>query len=321
MWDFQKSNAKVGNTARLALANVNEWEIAAGNKEASCIVSRLIETMQFRPQQVSDLRLNVFVKDCIGNLQGNIDQRDLFTMHARCVYRESDIPEELVSASWDSLPNGGKGSVNCVLTPAKSDNTLATQLTWLSLIISLHAETQGGVLLHGALAEKNGYGVILAGHGGAGKTTASQRFPLPWRSLCDDTTLVVCDKQGRYWAHPWPTWSKFLFGGTGGSWDVQHAVPLKGIFFLVQAREDRVIPIDEVNSICLLAESAEQASLAISRSVAEKSKLRDIRSRRFHNVCELAKAVPCYVLRLSLSGAFWEDIEKVIESKSNYDRG
>ena len=31
----------------------------------------------------------------------------------------------------------------------------------------------------------------------------------PWRSLCDDATLVVRDASGRYWAHPWPTWSRF----------------------------------------------------------------------------------------------------------------
>ena len=97
--------------------------------------------------------------------------------------------------------------------------------------------------MHGALAEENGIGVILAAPGGTGKTTASDRLPAPWRSLCDDTTLVVRDSQGKYWGHPWPTWSRFLEGGPGGTWEVQEAVPLRGVFFLSQAPEDLTEPL------------------------------------------------------------------------------
>jgi hypothetical protein len=32
----------------------------------------------------------------------------------------------------------------------------------------------------------------------------------------------------------------------------------------------------------------------------------------FNNACELAKAVPAYILRVSLEGRFWEEMEKVI---------
>ena len=48
------------------------------------------------------------------------------------------------------------------------------------------AQTRGEVLLHGALAEKDGIGVILAAPGGTGKTTASDRLLAPWRSRCDE---------------------------------------------------------------------------------------------------------------------------------------
>ena len=88
------------------------------------------------------------------------------------------------------------------------------------------SEKNGGLLVHGALAEWNGIGVILAGPGGVGKTTASKRLPRPWRSLSDDNTLIVKSPDGTYWAHPWPTWSRYRQGDMSGSWDVQAAVKL-----------------------------------------------------------------------------------------------
>ena len=41
--------------------------------------------------------------------------------------------------------------------------------------------------------------------------------------------------------------------------------------------------------------------------------LRKQRLLRFDNVCALAKAVPSYRLHLSLTGPFWEEIERVLE--------
>lgn len=83
-------------------------------------------------------------------------------------------------------------------------------------VIVLDVENRGGLLLHGALAECKRQGVILAGPGTVGKTTASRRLRLPWHSLSDDATLVVRDRAGRFGAHPWPTWSRFMFGGSWG---------------------------------------------------------------------------------------------------------
>jgi len=55
--------------------------------------------------------------------------------------------------------------------------------------------------MHGALVDYSGSGFVRAGPGTVGKSTASRRLPLPWRSLCDDKTLVVRDRKGRFWAH------------------------------------------------------------------------------------------------------------------------
>jgi SynChlorMet cassette protein ScmC len=219
------------------LADGSSWDITAGDGQASFIVSHFIESLQLQPVHRPTHRLHVQVDNL------------------KAVLRTHNGP-----FNWVVLPSENKEDpIVCIFKTAKNEDTLALQLMLLSLVICFHAQTHGGILLHGALAEREGYGVILAGSGGTGKTTASLRLAPPWRSLCDDLALVVRDQQGIYWAHPWPTWSKFMFGGQGGTWDVQHAVPLKGIFFLNQSRKDQVKPVRNGQAVCLLVGSTEQA--------------------------------------------------------------
>ncbi|RQW79596.1 MAG: hypothetical protein EHM14_08065, partial [Methanothrix sp.] len=124
---------------------------------------------------------------------------------------------------------------------ARYEESLQLYSTFVQMMKIIYRDVlaRNGLFLHGALAERNGSGVILAGHSRVGKTTASIRLPLPWRSLSDDMTLVVRDDQGGYWCHPWPTWSFFWERNNSlRKWDVSYAVPLKGLFFLNQAGED-----------------------------------------------------------------------------------
>ena len=190
------------------------------------------------------------------------------------------------------------------------ENTLAPQLK-VSMIIAQYSQRYNALLLHGALAEIDDCGVILAGEGGAGKSTASNRLPLPWHSLCDDATLVVRDPQGKYWAHPWPTWSKLLSGEPHVSWDVQRAVPLAGIFFLSRSQRIQIDPVGSGKAACMLAESAEQTSISIPH-MTDQDDLRAHRLERFENACLLARSVPCYALNLNLCDPFWHEIEQTI---------
>ena len=200
----------------------------------------------------------------------------------------------------------------CVLRSAAHRDALFVQLVELSLIVAREAQARGGVLLHGALAERDGVGVILAAPGGTGKTTASGRLVAPWRSLSDDATLVVRDSHGKYWAHPWPTWSRFLRGDPVGTWDVQSAVPLRGILFLSRAAEDRVEPVGPGRAVSLLVECAEQASGLMTRGHCRVD-ARALRLERFDNLCALARVVPTHALHISLTGAFWRTIEQMLE--------
>jgi SynChlorMet cassette protein ScmC len=300
------SEANIG----LGLADGTTWSFAAADEQAAAIVSGLRQAMQLRVLCRSDRRLIVRVDSHDGKSLG----------HCRLPNILSGTPQSYPSYACDKAPltalcfalrQARTGVMSCFLSPVTSSDLFALQLMQLSLVIGADAQPRGGFLLHGALAEKNGYGVILAGPGGGGKTTASRRLPYPWRSLCDDATLIIRDEQGLYWAHPWPTWSAFLSGGSGGSWDVQYAVPLRGIFFLNQANIDRVESMGAGKAIGLLTESAEQAYLAMSHGL-RKNELRVLRTERFNNVCALAEAVPVYLLKLSLNGCFWHEVERAI---------
>jgi len=265
-------NAK---TYYMVLADGSRWSIQAGDEQALAVVSRLREVMQLSGGQGPSSRLLVRVDGRGGVLD-------------RC-------GDEVV----------------CVLPEAKDDDGLYVQLMQLSMVVAREAQTRGGVLLHGGLAEWKGHGVVLAAPGGTGKTTASGRLPSPWRSLCDDMTLVVRDAQGHYWAHPWPTWSCFLWGGSGGSWDVEDAVPLKGIFFLSRADEDRVERVGSGQGVSLLVECAQQASQLMTRGLSKEEK-RALQLERFNNLCALTRTIPSHLLHISLTGTFWLEMERML---------
>ena len=276
----------------LTLANGNSWTITAEDDNSTNIAETLAKTMRFTP----------------GSKRS--DQQLLIIKNGRDV---GEKPNFLHSAiRIDSHKYLDEPTV-CQLPTAKDSNDLALQLMQLSLIFCNQAETQGGLLIHGGLAEKNGVGIILAGPGEAGKSTASRRLPSPWKSLSDDTTLIVRDKQGLYHAHPWPTWSTFMFGGKGGSWDVQHSIPLKAIFLLNQNEKDYIESIGKGQTVCMLNETGEQPWWMLANGFDDQ-KRQFLNLQRFNNICQLAKTIPGYILHISKNGSFWEEIDQVLFS-------
>jgi SynChlorMet cassette protein ScmC len=277
----------------LVLADGSHWKIAAGDEEAAAIVSQLGCAMQ------------------LGMTPGAINPS-----HQGHLCRLLVQVDAHMSVAENYVPLASKNDGVLVVRILKSlcDNWGCSYLNLvrLSLIFAREAQARGGVLIHGALAERDGVGVILAAPGGTGKTTASNRLPAPWRSLCDDTTLVVRDPQGKYWAHPWPTWSRILDKGFVGTWDVQNAVPVKGIFFLTQAVEDRAERVGPGQAVSLLAECVGQVSTLMASGLSKKE-LRTLHLERFNNLCALARVVPAHVLHISLTGVFWQEIEQALE--------
>jgi len=298
---------------KLVLADGSRWLIAAGDEEAAAIVSRLADAMQLGGMKPSA----ALSPGAFGTSRaGAVDAPDHGMVRRLLVMVEAHNAQAPPASCLAPLPIEDDGV--CVLRSFAHSDGLYVQLMQLSSILARSAQTRGGVLLHGALAEKDGIGVILAAPGGTGKTTASGRLPAPWRSLCDDATLVVRDAQGNYRAHPWPTWSRFLgegSGGTGsgGTWNVQRAVPLKGVYFLSRALEDHVDSVGPGHALSLLVECAKQASQLMGRGLGKEA-TRVLHLERFDNLCALARAVPTHVLHISLTGAFWEEIEQTLEA-------
>jgi SynChlorMet cassette protein ScmC len=285
--------------AGLTLADGNTWGIVAGDERAAAIVSCLKDAMQLQHNDTQTYRLLV-----LANGDGTYSMSPHASLgHPMAILR-------------DLLTCDSENTFTCFVTPARNKDILANQLIRLSLFIVQQAQREGGLLLHGALAERDGWAVILAGPGGAGKTTASRRLTPPWYSLSDDATLVVRGEDGAYWAHPWPTWSNFMSGGPGGTWDVNHAVPLKAIFFMQQALHDRIESIRTGYSVPLLVELAEQTSWSMAHGQG-RDVARRLRLQRFENICSLAKLITCYSLHMSLDGAFWEAIEQIMTSSNN----
>ncbi len=293
----------------LALADGSRWVIDAGDDEAASIVTQLGNAMQLPVRSPSASAPRHMIRM---SRTGAAEPSQHGIVRHLLVLVDTHNPEASPATRHSPLPFEDADPAVCVLRSLTHREGLFIQLMELSSIFAHDAQTRGGVLLHGALAEKDGIGVILAAPGGTGKTTASDRLPAPWRSLCDDTTLVVRDSQGSYWAHPWPTWSRFLRGESGGTWDVRNAIPLKGLFFLAQAVEDRAEPVGPGHAVSLLVECAGQASQLMTRSLS-KEEVRTLRLEQFNNLCALAQAVPTHVLHISLTGAFWREIEQALE--------
>jgi SynChlorMet cassette protein ScmC len=256
------------------------------------------------------------------------DAMDLLPIDPYCCHRLIFVSHQnATSNGFNNIPNGRqfikisvqsyqKIFVGFNVSPADSAGALAlTEMgKALSFLLGLLSQSDGGLLIHGALVERNGNGVLMAGRSKVGKTTASGRLPLSWHSLCDDVTLIVRDDLGGYWVHPWPTWSKFRGNGSGGRWMVERAIPLKGIFVLEQG-VDEASALGCGQAVCLLSECAKQVTDYLIKELnLSEEEVSAYNLQRFENVCALAKAVPSYQLRLSLNGSFWMEIETALNA-------
>jgi len=210
----------------------------------------------------------------------------------------------------------GQNPLTCILPPGTDDAMQIIQMMDLTTMIASETLPCGGLLIHGALAERDGSGVILAAPGGTGKTTASNRIPPPWHSLSDDATLVVRDGYGNYFAHPLPTWSRFFDNGPGGSWEVERGIPLAAVFFLTQSPEDQAEPLNAGEAAAYLMESVHQLMGVPARTECIRGESESLCEMELAAVSALVKVIPAYLLHISLTGRFWEEIDTVLKERT-----
>ena len=168
----------------------------------------------------------------------------------------------------------------------------------------------GGFLLHAALVEHEGVGILLAGRGCAGKSTCCRRLPDTWKVLCDDQTLVL-PHGSRHFAHLLPTWSEHFAGNASLSWDMETHVPLAAVFFLEQSKTDAIVPMGQGRAASYAAQLAAEV-LRSMWSERERSNEATLRKELFQDASAFAKQVPAYHLKVSLGGAFWTEMERVL---------
>jgi SynChlorMet cassette protein ScmC len=277
----------------LALADGSSWEISSGNSAGRILVLRLAAAMALQPLALR--RSAQLIKTA------NTGRRTLVISGSSRNTKRKRLPRERA------------GRIICRVGPSTGDELLMAHTLYISQLIASFCEKTGGLLMHAALVCKGRNGIALLGGSGSGKTTASRRIPAPWRACCDDFTLVVPDVNGQYWAHPWPTWSRFFQGGPGGSWPVRDAIPLRAIFFLQPGTTDGWAAAAARQPVVKTLAAVEQAMRLITLQL-EKPQQRAVRLRRLENAIALTQAIPAFQLRLTLTGQFWQTMENALAS-------
>ena len=186
----------------------------------------------------------------------------------------------------------------------------------LSMRLSLYPIYQqvlerGGLPLHAGLAEHRGKGVLLAAPRNTGKSTSCRRLPPSWLSLCDEEALIVRHAERRYLVHPLPTWSDYFEKRSNRTWKVNNHLPLTSIFLLEKSTVDEVIPLGQGEATAFVNQLALQMCYRYWADLGP-TEMRSRRTQLLENICELARAVPAFKLRVSLDGRFWEKIETVL---------
>lgn len=172
--------------------------------------------------------------------------------------------------------------------------------------------TQGGFPFHAGMVSKDGKAYLISASGGTGKSTCCQRIPAPWHAHADDEAVIILDKvSGRYYAHPFPTWSDYLWRQSNQSWRIEESLPLAGIFFIKQAPHDQIISIGQGKAAMLINEGAAQGCMKFLRNM-DAAQTKAMKLHVFDNACALSKKIPCHVLELTIDGRFWDEMEHVL---------
>ncbi len=207
----------------------------------------------------------------------------------------------------------------CRLRGTDDPRRIREQMRHALIPLYQSALCRGGLPLHAALVERDGRGMLLIGKSGAGKSTACRRLPPGWTVLGDDLALAMRNREEKFVVHPLPTWSRVGSGSRDEKWDIQHSVELSAIFFLAQAAHDEVLPAGSAAAAVMLAHAAETIFNSV-RTTECAFGAPSLKGEIFANAADMARSIPAYILRLSLTGLFWETIEQVLEPVETRDR-
>ena len=175
----------------------------------------------------------------------------------------------------------------------------------------------GGVPLHAALLERDGKGILIAARGGKGKSTCCRLAPRHWNARCDDETLVLRSGSGALQCPSVSNVERLPLAAIRADLGRAKTDPVVGGFLFGPRRKRPGYPAWEKPK--LRPESTNQPARSAQRMWRglESSVQRENNLKLFANACSLAKDVPAFTLRASLTGRFWESIEKVLQDATS----
>jgi hypothetical protein len=152
---------------------------------------------------------------------------------------------------------------------------------------------RNGVLMHACGMVVNGHGLAFVGHSEAGKTTTARMLAGDGQLLCDDRVIL----------RRWP--EGFRVHGTWSHGDIPivspNSAPLRAVFLLEQAPENRLIPLEPGEAV-----------RALPQYVVRPLVTRDWWEKVLDTIGYLAREVPVYRLRFDKSGRVFEALQELL---------
>lgn len=139
-------------------------------------------------------------------------------------------------AEWD--PRSGRGHLLQTGTPYAIDS-------FLRVLHTLMQAPEGGFLLHGASAIRNGRAFLFSGVSGAGKTTISRLAPKDAVLLTDEISYIRRDRSG-YRACGTPFAGELARPGENAT------APIERLHFLAKGPENCIEPMETAEALRLL---------------------------------------------------------------------
>jgi hypothetical protein len=157
----------------------------------------------------------------------------------------------------------------------------------LRVLLSWKLASRFGFLLHAATAVRAGKAYVFIGRSGAGKSTVASLSPVG-TVLTDEISLLRFEN-GEWRAYGTPFWGEFRAAGSNTS------APVRGLFRLVQAAENRVTPLRPVETLRVLLPNV----LFFSAELEANRRLLEI-------LGHAVDSISGYELAFRKDAAFWE---------------
>jgi hypothetical protein len=185
-------------------------------------------------------------------------------------------------AEWD--PRAGRGRILQALSPYAIDSVLR-------IVHTIIQAPEGGFLLHGASAIRNGRAFLFSGISGAGKTTISSLAPPDSVLLTDEISYVRRDDDGfRACGTP--------FAGELARLGENANAPIARLFFLAKGPENRIEPIETADALRMLL-----------RNILFFADDSDLVKMVFRSACDFLAHVPAFRLTFYPDARVWDLIQ------------